>query len=91
MCVVEPTKIPLSVLFLLNVHIYNLELPLGVLSIVNGSQEVADLTLMHSGVRAVLFVTSNTVGERVHNVEGRSRTRVCANPGATNHAKGGDS
>ena len=91
MCVVEPTKIPPSVFFLLNVHIYNLELPRGVLNIVHGSQEVADLILVHSGVWAVLFVTSHTVGELVQNVEGRRRTRVSANPGAKIHAKGGDS
>ncbi|KAJ2485592.1 hypothetical protein EV174_001625 [Coemansia sp. RSA 2320] len=83
-CVVKPSeKVPLTM-----TRVAELAagvLPPGVLNIVHGSRDTADLLIADHRVRAVTFVGSSPVAEAVHRRASALGKRVLALGGAKNH------
>lgn len=65
--------------------IQQLNLPAGVVNLVNGGSEVVDCLLDHPDVKAISFVGSTSVAKKVYERSARNGKRVQCQGGAKNH------
>jgi malonate-semialdehyde dehydrogenase (acetylating)/methylmalonate-semialdehyde dehydrogenase len=83
--IVKPSeKVPLTMKRLFEL-IEQLELPPGVLSLVNGAKPVVDVLLDHPKVRAISFVGSTPVAKYIYSRGSANGKRVQCQGGAKNH------
>jgi malonate-semialdehyde dehydrogenase (acetylating) / methylmalonate-semialdehyde dehydrogenase len=83
--IVKPSeKVPLTMRRLFEL-VEQLELPPGVLSLVNGGKKAVDVLLDHRTVRAISFVGSTPVAKYIYTRGSASGKRVQCQGGAKNH------
>lgn len=75
---------PSATLFLVELA-HQAGLPAGVLNVVHGGAEVADMLCDHPDIKAVSFIGSTVVGKHIYQRAGHAGKRVQAMMGAKNH------
>lgn len=82
--IVKPSeKVPMTMQLIFKL-IDQLELPKGVINMVNGAREVVDGILDHPSIRAITFVGSSTVARYIYRRAAEQGKRVQAQGGAKN-------
>ncbi len=83
-CIVKPSeKVPLTMQKVFGL-IHQLDLPAGVVNLVNGAKETVDAILDHPDIRAVSFVGSSSVARYVYSRAAASGKRAQCQGGAKN-------
>jgi malonate-semialdehyde dehydrogenase (acetylating)/methylmalonate-semialdehyde dehydrogenase len=77
-------KVPLSAQYIFEL-MEQMDLPPGVINLLNGSREAVDGLLQHSQVRAISFVGSTKVARYIYAEAARNGKRVQCQGGAKNH------
>jgi len=82
--IVKPSeKVPLTMQLIFKL-IDKLDLPRGVINLVNGGKEAVDAILQHPAIRGITFVGSSTVARYIYSQAAAQGKRVLAQGGAKN-------